>query len=84
MTEVGTFEAKNRLSELVSQAERGEIVHITRRGVRVAALVPPGAEILLSGSSKERPSITEGFCALRDGAQTGDASIKEMIEEGRR
>ena len=40
MDEVGLFEAKNKLSELVDRAERGEEVVITRRGKPVAKLVP--------------------------------------------
>ena len=40
MVELGTFEAKNRLSELLDRAERGEEVVITRRGKPVATLVP--------------------------------------------
>jgi len=40
MTEVGTFEAKNRLSELLERAEAGEEVVITRRGRPIAKLVP--------------------------------------------
>jgi prevent-host-death family protein len=44
MTEVGTFEAKNRLSELLDKAERGEETVITRRGRPVAKLIPLSAE----------------------------------------
>ena len=40
MNEVGLFDAKNRLSELVDRAERGEEIVITRRGKAVAKLVP--------------------------------------------
>lgn len=40
MTVVGTFEAKQRLSELLDLVERGEEVQITRNGKRVARLVP--------------------------------------------
>jgi prevent-host-death family protein len=40
MTEVGTFEAKNKLSELLDRVERGEEVVITRRGKPTAKLVP--------------------------------------------
>ena len=43
MTEVGTFEAKNKLSELLARAERGEEIVITRRGQPVAKLVPVNA-----------------------------------------
>ena len=41
MTTVGIFEAKNRLSELVERALRGEEIVITRRGEQVARLMPP-------------------------------------------
>jgi prevent-host-death family protein len=40
MIQIGTFEAKNKLSELLDRAERGEEVVITRRGKPVAKLVP--------------------------------------------
>lgn len=41
MKEVGAFEAKNKLSELLDLAERGEEIVITRHGREVARLVPP-------------------------------------------
>lgn len=40
MTEIGAFEAKNKLSELLDRVERGEHVIITRRGKPVAQIVP--------------------------------------------
>ena len=40
MDEIGAFEAKNKLSELLDRVERGEEVTITRRGKAVAKLVP--------------------------------------------
>jgi prevent-host-death family protein len=43
MDEIGVFEAKNKLSELLDRAERGEEVVITRRGKPVAKLVPADA-----------------------------------------
>lgn len=39
MIEVGTYEAKARLSELIDKAEAGETVVITRHGRPVARLV---------------------------------------------
>ncbi len=39
MVEVGTYEAKARLSELIDKAEAGEIVIITRHGRPVARIV---------------------------------------------
>lgn len=40
MREIGAFEAKNKLSSLLDEVERGEEVVITRRGKPVARLVP--------------------------------------------
>jgi prevent-host-death family protein len=40
MRSVGIFEAKNRLSELVSAAESGEVIVLTRNGRPVAELRP--------------------------------------------
>lgn len=40
MTEVGTLEAKNRLSQLLDRVLEGEDVVITRHGKPVARLVP--------------------------------------------
>ena len=39
--EVGTFEAKTHLSQLLDRVEEGQSIYITRRGKRVAQLVPP-------------------------------------------
>jgi prevent-host-death family protein len=39
--EVGAFEAKNKLSQLLDEVERGEEITITRHGREVARLVPP-------------------------------------------
>jgi prevent-host-death family protein len=40
MTEIGVFEAKNKLSELLDRVERGEEISITRRGKPIAKLTP--------------------------------------------
>jgi len=39
--EVGAFEAKNKLGQLLDLVERGEEIVITRHGKKVARLVPP-------------------------------------------
>ncbi len=43
MKEIGAFEAKNRLGQLLDLVEHGEEVTITRHGKPVAKLVPPRA-----------------------------------------
>ena len=40
MREVGAFEAKNKLGQLLDLVERGEEVMITRHGKEVARLIP--------------------------------------------
>lgn len=42
MRQIGAFEAKNRLSELLVEVENGEEVTITKHGRPVAKLVPIG------------------------------------------
>jgi prevent-host-death family protein len=41
MREVGAFEAKNKLGQLLDLVEQGEEITITRHGKEVARLVPP-------------------------------------------
>jgi len=44
--QIGIFETKTRLSELIQQVEQGQVFHITRRGKKVAELRPPPVECL--------------------------------------
>ncbi|HEY5427423.1 MAG TPA: type II toxin-antitoxin system prevent-host-death family antitoxin [Candidatus Tumulicola sp.] len=43
MRKLGVFEAKNKLSELIEQAEQGQTIVLTRNGKPVAELGPIGA-----------------------------------------
>ena len=81
MTTVGLFEAKNRLSELVERAARGEEIVITRRGVSVARLLPPER---LDAHVQAR-ALAERIRLTRAGHELGgEVSIRELVEEGRR
>ncbi len=77
--EVGTFEAKNRLSELVEEASRGGRIWITKRGRRVA--------LLSSGTTAIKPdefsTPVARFRQIRGVCKSGPESIKSLIEEGR-
>ena len=76
---LGTFEAKNRLSELLDRVEEGDRIAIHRRGKPVAMLVPfEEASPVLRGQE-----ILDGFLELRREAKPGPSS-REMIQEGRR
>jgi prevent-host-death family protein len=81
MTSVGIFEAKNRLSELVERAARGEEIVITRRGEQVARLMPP---LVLDVQGQAR-ALAARIRKSRTGQALGDGhSIRDLIEEGRR
>jgi len=81
MDEIGAFDAKNRLSELLDKVERGEEVVITRRGKPVARLVPVG-------SGKDRERAREAARRLRERAKTTGGKFdwkewKKYVNEGR-
>ncbi len=40
----GAFEAKTHFSQLLQEVERGNVIHITRRGKPVAILSPEGSD----------------------------------------
>jgi prevent-host-death family protein len=80
MREVGAFEAKNKLGQLLDWVEAGEEVVITRRGRVVARLVPPRPVV-------DRERAREAAEAIREmskGVTLGDLKIKDLIAEGRR
>jgi prevent-host-death family protein len=81
MREIGLFEAKNRLSELVGEAEKGEEIVITRRGKPAARLVA-----LRNDDDKKRQALeaVERIRELRKGLTLGGLDIKELINEGRK
>ncbi len=80
MREVGAFEAKTHLSELLAAAEAGESVLITRRGAPVARLVPAG---------RNRSGVLDRLAALRSRLSAREvhldaAEILSARDEGRR
>lgn len=81
MKTVGAFQAKTQLSQLLDEVEKGEAVTITRHGRPVAVLAPV--------ASRARKKTGEQWLAevkrLRKDIALGDkASIKQLIDEGRR
>jgi prevent-host-death family protein len=85
MSSVALFEAKTRLSELLVQAQQGEVITITRHGVPMARLV--GAEDAGAGgnSNTQRQKVDAAFktlVALRQGV-TLDVPLQDAIAEGR-
>jgi prevent-host-death family protein len=81
--EMGTFEAKNKLSSLLDKVSQGQRVVITRRGKPVAALVDPA---LLDGEPEtlSAAAVLEGFRAVRGRSRPVGCSLKQLVDEGRR
>lgn len=82
MIEVGTFEAKTHLTQLLDRVAKGDRIVITRRGKPVAMLVPPDME-----RETDVAAVVRGMLAQRDqqGPKLGRGlSVRQLIEEGRR
>ena len=78
MREVGSFEAKTHLSELLAAVEAGETVTITRRGKAVAQLVP----VRRTGS--DRVDALRRLQQIGAGAEMTVDEILSARDEGRR
>ena len=78
MPQVGAYEAKTRLSQLLEQVARGEEIIITKHGVPVAALIP------VAGSRQQDPQVTiAAIKVFRRGRRLAGLSIRQLVEEGR-
>jgi prevent-host-death family protein len=75
---VGVYEAKTQLPRLVERVRRGERITITRHGVPVALLVPPGRP-------RHRPvaDVIEELSTFSTGRRLG-ASLRRVVAAGRR
>jgi prevent-host-death family protein len=80
MREVGAFEAKNRLGQLLDLVEHGEEVVITRHGKPVARLLPPKAGYSRAEAREAAQRIRE----MSRGVRLGGIRLKDLIDEGRR
>ncbi|MFI5058534.1 MAG: type II toxin-antitoxin system Phd/YefM family antitoxin [Candidatus Acidiferrales bacterium] len=77
MRKVGLFEAKQKLSELVERAGRGERIGITKRGKLAAVMGPVEEQVDLKKVFEEMDKIRKRAKPLRG------VTIKNLIEEGR-
>jgi prevent-host-death family protein len=79
MREIGAFEAKSKLGQLLDWVEAGEDVIITRRGKAVARLTSPDQAF-----DRERAQgAAARIRARRGGVMLGGLKIKDLINEGR-
>ena len=84
MTDVGVRELKQRLSEYIDRAARGEVVRVTERG-RPKALLGP-----LPGRARVEEGVGEGWITPGSGASLGAArrwqahrTVLEVLGEDR-
>ena len=81
MATYGTLEAKNKFSDLIERAERGEEIVITRHGKPVIKFQP------ISGSESQRTRAHEALeriKARRSRLKLTNAEVLDYIREGRR
>ena len=79
MEQVGIYEAKSRLSELIEQAETGEEVTITRHGKPVAKLVAARA----AKGPNRSALIDEIIVFSRDCKLKRRVNLRKLVAEGR-
>ena len=77
MRKVGEFEAKQKFSELVKQAARGERIGIAKRG-KLAAVIGPAEQ----GGVDLREIFAEMEKIRKRSRKAKNISVKELIEEG--
>jgi prevent-host-death family protein len=78
MRKVGLFEAKQKLSELVERAVRGERIGITRRGKLAVMIVPAQPDVDVEDVFADIERIR------KLSKKPKSVSVKSLIVEGRR
>ncbi len=78
MTEIGAYEAKTHLSELLARVAKGEQIVITKHGSPIAYLMPAGQR------KTEASEVIHEIKELRKGIQLKGHRLKDLVKEGRR
>ena len=76
--EIGSYEAKTKLPELLRQVKTGKSFTITNRGEAIADLVPSQRARV-----KDKGAAAEKLKAFMLADPVRGVNIKELIEEGR-
>lgn len=79
MIEIGAYDAKTRLSELLEQVREGASFTITRHGQPIAELRPVGGR-----SAAERSALVDRMKRFQRSHSLGGTTVRELIDEGRR
>lgn len=76
--EIGSYEAKTKLPELLRQVKTGKSFTITNRGAAIADLVPS-----LGAKTRDKAAAAEKLKAFMLADPVRGVNIKELMEEGR-
>jgi antitoxin (DNA-binding transcriptional repressor) of toxin-antitoxin stability system len=76
--EIGSYDAKTRLPELLRQVKGGRSFTITNRGKAIADLVPSRA-----ARAMDRETAVEMLKAFMRADPVRDVDIRVLVEEGR-
>ena len=79
MRTIGAYEAKTHLPRLLDEVAKGERITITKHGMPVAVLIPPG-----SAGVTDADAQMQRILEFRRGNRLNGLSIRELIDEGRR
>jgi prevent-host-death family protein len=77
-TEIGSYEAKTKLPELLRQVKAGKSFTITNRGEAIADLVPSAW-----AKTKDKVAAVKKMKAFMLESPVRGVNIKELIDEGR-
>ena len=80
-TEIGTYEAKTRLPQLIREVQQGKRFMITNRGEPVAQLVP--VDVPSGGGAAAAIEAFLAFKAAHPVQSQGSVDIRSLIEDGR-
>lgn len=79
MKEVGAYEAKTHLAELLDYVSRGETIQISRHGKAVAMLVP-----VRDDHKRPAPEVIAKLRSLRKHVTLDGLPLRSLIDEGRK
>ncbi|MEQ1883231.1 MAG: type II toxin-antitoxin system prevent-host-death family antitoxin [Burkholderiales bacterium] len=76
--EIGSYEAKTKLPELLRQVRAGKSFTITNRGEAIADLVPAAG-----GKAKDKVAAAEKLKAFMRADPVRGVDIRKLVDEGR-
>ncbi len=81
MKTVAVFEARRRLTEILTAVEHGEEYTITKRGAPIARIIP--AREVDPASLAEAEELITRIKASRKGSMLSEEEYREAVAEGR-